>query len=340
MGFWSGLKNFGTKILGGIKKAASWVAPTLNKVLGTLAGPVSTLHPGVCAVMGIGSRLAGGITKLSANYKKMLRFMQMTQQTTTIITSTNETFTIGTYNGFEIIIRDKDKQVNATKLVQLINERQNTNKLLKNITRQPIYREYKQFINEQRVGSEMSQPPLDYQLVHEYINEVRGTYVHKELVNIIYMKTSVKYLHHVNKIMGAINENNQQTHSNFEDNKDRIIEQLTHTLQEVEPRLVPKGREFDYIYSVVHDNDDIDGNSFKIHRLLKRSANCYPHLRERSTLFIDKLPVAATINYEIKQRLRQRNIQMKNLSFTIPKDQNVEDIMELIGQTVRDIADH
>ncbi|KAA6392576.1 MAG: hypothetical protein EZS28_011893 [Streblomastix strix] len=51
MGFWSGLKNFGSKILGGIKKAAGWVAPILNKVLGTLAGPVSTLHPGVGAVM-------------------------------------------------------------------------------------------------------------------------------------------------------------------------------------------------------------------------------------------------------------------------------------------------
>ncbi|KAA6378453.1 MAG: hypothetical protein EZS28_026023 [Streblomastix strix] len=49
-------------MLEGIKKAAGWVAPTLNKVLRTLAGPVSTLHPGVGAVMGIGSRLASGVT--------------------------------------------------------------------------------------------------------------------------------------------------------------------------------------------------------------------------------------------------------------------------------------
>ncbi|KAA6396316.1 MAG: hypothetical protein EZS28_008154, partial [Streblomastix strix] len=31
------LKNFGSKIFGGITEAAGWVAPTLNKVLGTLA---------------------------------------------------------------------------------------------------------------------------------------------------------------------------------------------------------------------------------------------------------------------------------------------------------------
>jgi hypothetical protein len=44
------------------------------------------------------------------------------------IASNNETFTIGSYNGFEILIRDKDGYVNATKLVQLINERDNKRK--------------------------------------------------------------------------------------------------------------------------------------------------------------------------------------------------------------------
>ncbi|KAA6387224.1 MAG: hypothetical protein EZS28_017251 [Streblomastix strix] len=63
MGFWSRFKNFGSKILGGIKKSAGWVASTLNKVLGTLAGPVGTMDPGIGAAMGIGSRLAGRISK-------------------------------------------------------------------------------------------------------------------------------------------------------------------------------------------------------------------------------------------------------------------------------------
>ncbi|KAA6399963.1 MAG: hypothetical protein EZS28_004502 [Streblomastix strix] len=63
MDFWSGLKNFGSKILGGITKAAGWVAPTLNKVLGTLAGPVCMIHPGVGAAMGVGQRIAGGVDR-------------------------------------------------------------------------------------------------------------------------------------------------------------------------------------------------------------------------------------------------------------------------------------
>ncbi|KAA6367804.1 MAG: hypothetical protein EZS28_036670 [Streblomastix strix] len=63
MGFWSGLKNFGSKILGGIIKAAGWVAPTLNKVLGTLAGPVSMINPAIGSAMGVRQRIAGGVDR-------------------------------------------------------------------------------------------------------------------------------------------------------------------------------------------------------------------------------------------------------------------------------------
>ncbi|KAA6355604.1 MAG: hypothetical protein EZS28_048869 [Streblomastix strix] len=63
MGFWSGLKNFGSIILERITKAACWVAPTLNKVLSTLAGPVSMFHPGVGAAMGVEQRIAGGVDR-------------------------------------------------------------------------------------------------------------------------------------------------------------------------------------------------------------------------------------------------------------------------------------
>ncbi|KAA6388148.1 MAG: hypothetical protein EZS28_016325 [Streblomastix strix] len=70
MGLWSRLKNFGSKILGIIKKAADLVASTLNKVLGTLAGPVETLHSGIGAAISIGSRLAGGV--INGSFELML----------------------------------------------------------------------------------------------------------------------------------------------------------------------------------------------------------------------------------------------------------------------------
>ncbi|KAA6395226.1 MAG: hypothetical protein EZS28_009247 [Streblomastix strix] len=58
MGFFSGLKNFGSKILGGIKKVAGQVVPTLHKVMGTLSGPVSILHPGAGQIIGTVDNIA------------------------------------------------------------------------------------------------------------------------------------------------------------------------------------------------------------------------------------------------------------------------------------------
>ncbi|KAA6363939.1 MAG: hypothetical protein EZS28_040534, partial [Streblomastix strix] len=64
MGFFSGIANFGSKILGGVKKAAQWVAPALHKVLSTISGPVSKIHPAIGGALGAGANLAGAVDKL------------------------------------------------------------------------------------------------------------------------------------------------------------------------------------------------------------------------------------------------------------------------------------
>ncbi|KAA6352983.1 MAG: hypothetical protein EZS28_051490, partial [Streblomastix strix] len=76
---WSGLKNFGSKILGGITKAAGWVAPTLNKVLGTLAGPVSMINPAIGSAMGVGQRIAGGVDRIKEYLCQILQMLDETQ---------------------------------------------------------------------------------------------------------------------------------------------------------------------------------------------------------------------------------------------------------------------
>ncbi|KAA6394097.1 MAG: hypothetical protein EZS28_010379 [Streblomastix strix] len=45
MGFWSGLKNFGSKILHGVTSAAKWVAPVLHKVMGVVAPTIGAINP-------------------------------------------------------------------------------------------------------------------------------------------------------------------------------------------------------------------------------------------------------------------------------------------------------
>ncbi|KAA6384142.1 MAG: hypothetical protein EZS28_020331 [Streblomastix strix] len=63
MGFWSGLKNFGSKILYGVTSAAKWVAPVLHKVMGSISGPIGAINPtagmiarGICGAAGIANK--------------------------------------------------------------------------------------------------------------------------------------------------------------------------------------------------------------------------------------------------------------------------------------------
>ncbi|KAA6367998.1 MAG: hypothetical protein EZS28_036475, partial [Streblomastix strix] len=60
----SGIANFGSKILGGVKKAAQWVAPALHKVLSTISGPVGMIHPAIGGALGAGANLAGALDRL------------------------------------------------------------------------------------------------------------------------------------------------------------------------------------------------------------------------------------------------------------------------------------
>ncbi|KAA6395374.1 MAG: hypothetical protein EZS28_009099 [Streblomastix strix] len=63
MGFFSGIANFGSKMLGGVKKAAQWVAPELHKVLSTISGPAGLTHPEIRGAFGAGANLAGVVDR-------------------------------------------------------------------------------------------------------------------------------------------------------------------------------------------------------------------------------------------------------------------------------------
>ncbi|KAA6400104.1 MAG: hypothetical protein EZS28_004365 [Streblomastix strix] len=64
MGFFGKIANFGSKILGGVKHAAQWIAPTLHKILSTVAGPVGMTHPGIGGALGASANLAGAMDRL------------------------------------------------------------------------------------------------------------------------------------------------------------------------------------------------------------------------------------------------------------------------------------
>ncbi|KAA6320167.1 MAG: hypothetical protein EZS28_054722, partial [Streblomastix strix] len=55
---------------------------------------------------------------------------------------------------------------------------------------------------------------------------------------------------------------------------------------------------------------------------------------------LTKTLMEVTINHVIKDMLQQRGIVMKNLGFTIPNDQDVNEIMNQIRQTITERSIH
>ncbi|KAA6362086.1 MAG: hypothetical protein EZS28_042387 [Streblomastix strix] len=283
----------------------------------------------------------------------------MTSETpsTRQIGSNNENFTIGSYNGFEIMIRDSDGFINATKLVQQINEREHTTKELRNITRSPVFVEYKQYL--ERISPFNLNGPLCYLLPTAFMNDVRGTYVHKQLLNIICIKSSVKYLHHVTTIMDKINETTiaeheadktqaiaDQFHSVINTVTDTLSDRITDLNQQVRqlaPRAVPNGKERTYILIVEEVNEDEqleeqqeDHITIRIRKINRKDLHPakIERYRRESLLFVDNLPIAMTINEKIKEALQSRqDVKIWSTHYTFQEDQ-LDFIIDIIQATI------
>ncbi|KAA6383321.1 MAG: hypothetical protein EZS28_021153 [Streblomastix strix] len=211
--------------------------------------------------------------------------MASTASTTQII-SNNETFTIGQYNGFEIIVREKDGFINVTKLVQIINEREHTNKQIKKI-------------------------------VQSIINHVRGTYVYKKLLNIVCMKACVNYLHQVTKIMDKINERVIAEH-NADPNTPIVPRAVPNGKERTYILIVEEVNEDEQLEE--QQEDQIIIRIRRINRKDLHPAKIERYRRE-SLLFVDNLPIAMTINEKIKETLSSRqDVKIWSTHYKFPED--------------------
>ncbi len=158
------------------------------------------------------------------------------------ITSNNETFTKGTYNSIDIIIRDKDGYINATALCNQFGRR--FAKLQDNKTTWKLYYN----TAEKHIRAYLpNSGGIIYELKKGYNRELYGQYVHPKLVNYIAMWASAEYAFVVSEIMDTVNEYTQAMNKSLIEAKDDIIEHLNEmieeqkqTINELQTRAVPE----------------------------------------------------------------------------------------------------
>jgi hypothetical protein len=101
----------------------------------------------------------------------------MAQVTTSKLNSNNETFTTGSYNRFEILIRDIDYYGNAIKLVQQINQKENKRKQLKSFFKGSDFGELKDQLLAKMQAMDVGKilPACHYELREGFSKHLLGT---------------------------------------------------------------------------------------------------------------------------------------------------------------------
>ncbi|EAX76264.1 hypothetical protein TVAG_415210 [Trichomonas vaginalis G3] len=97
--------------------------------------------------------------------------------------SNGETFTKGTYNGIEVLRRDKDGYINATKMAREAGKLNHLNRFLNSAKIQEILEFWMNEYGGAKSGSTSKQ--AFYELTKGVINEFKGIYIHPDLVHFV-----------------------------------------------------------------------------------------------------------------------------------------------------------
>ncbi|KAI5510304.1 hypothetical protein TVAGG3_0716700 [Trichomonas vaginalis G3] len=142
--------------------------------------------------------------------------------------SNGETFTKGTYNGIEVLRRDKDGYINATKMAREVGRLNHLNRFLNSTKMQEILEFWMNECGQAKSGSTSKQ--AFYELTKGVINEFKGIYIHPDLVHFVAEWCSVKYAFYVKDIMDSIDK---KVHEKLDEEElEDTVENAKHLFEE------------------------------------------------------------------------------------------------------------
>ena len=126
-------------------------------------------------------------------------------------------------------------------------------------------------------------------------NELKGTYIHRLLVNHVAMWASPTYAWYIMKLLDDIFQKQR--------------EQLNNKIEEMKPRQVPQNKQRSYKYMIWKEDIEGDDGHVKLHLVKRNTKTFYDMVQiyrsERNWFFRDNLPIAMTPNEDIKKIIKQ-----------------------------------
>lgn len=156
-----------------------------------------------------------------SNKEELFLFLhKMSEIERKIISWNDETFTWGSYNDISILIRDSDGYVNAAKLG---NDKKETRKYVNG----EKFDEICNLWMKTQSGKNRPDPEIiaKYQLLN-VSNEIKGTYVHPELIHFVAEWVDISYAFKVNYIMNSINELYHVKNTSFDNERKNILDNI------------------------------------------------------------------------------------------------------------------
>ena len=127
-----------------------------------------------------------------------------------------ETFTKGTYNGIEILRRDVDGYINASKMAKDAGKYNNLHRFLQSVKMIEILDYwYKNEVNCGPITFDSTEKQAFYELYKGVENDFKGIYIHPDLIHFVVEWCSVEYCFKVKHIMDSIND---KVHEKLDEN--------------------------------------------------------------------------------------------------------------------------
>ena len=154
-------------------------------------------------------------------------------------------------------------------------------------------------------------------------NELKGTYIHRLLVNHVAMWASPVYSWYIMKLLD----------SHFERERQDLIDEI----QQQKPRMVPTNKEHNYRYLIYKETID---DAFTLLHLVRRNKKTFRAVSrhnndEERFIFKDNLPIAMSPNEDIKEIVKnnfpRNDYGINGCSITIRTDR-LERLHELIEE--------
>jgi hypothetical protein len=211
------------------------------------------------------------------------------------ITENNGTFTLGTYNGISVIIRDKDNYVNVGKLCK------DANKTFYDFKRGDRFKGLLKYYLQNEVKNNLDKFEISYKL-HKNYNKCKGEYIHKDLTHFVAEWVSIEYSFKVKHIMDAINEGDtDKLQKEIEKLKEKC--NLLSTINEVqEKEIVNKSVRVDIAEKKLH----IIKNKKKMYKLFVNSTDTSEGKLGGEIVESYIFPASLNVRQEVSKRFKKK----------------------------------